>query len=184
MKKLLSFVSRTVVPVIVLPLVLSACGASSEQEIQQWMDQTKQQTRPSIPKLKEPKDFIPFSYEKKDELDPFNQMKLQSALAKLNPGNAHGVKPDLDRRREALEEVPLDIVKMVGTITQGGVRYALVEVDGKAVNQVKVGNYIGQNYGKIIAVNDDSIEIKEIYLDAGGDWAERAQKLELQEAKK
>jgi len=176
MKKLLSVIS--------LPFVLAACGASSEQEVQQWMDQTKAETRPSIPRLKEPKDFIPFSYDQKDELDPFNPMKLQSALAKMNPGSAHGIKPDLDRRREALESVPLDVMTMVGTITQGGMHYALIEINGKSVSQVKAGNYIGQNYGLITKVNDDSIEIKEIYLDAGGDWAERAQKLELQEAKK
>lgn len=170
--------------VLLVPLGLSACGGNSDQEVQQWMEQTKLATRPSIPKLKEPKDFIPFTYDKRDQPDPFNQMKLQSALAKLNPGNAHGIKPDLDRRREALESVPLDIVRMVGTITQGGVHYALIEVDNKGVSQVKAGNYIGQNYGLITKVNDDSIEIKEIYLDAGGDWAERVQKLELQEAKK
>jgi len=175
MKKLLS--------VLALPLVLSACGAGSDQEVQQWMDKVKSETRPAIPKLKEPKDFIPFSYDKKDEIDPFNPMKLQAALAKMNPGNAHGIKPDLDRRREALESVPLDIIRMVGTITQGGIHYALVEVDRKGVNQIKAGNYIGQNYGLVTKVNDDSIEIKEIYLDAGGDWAERVQKLELQEAK-
>ena len=174
---------RKLLCVISLPLVLSACGSSSEQEVQQWMDQVKQETRPSIPKLKEPKDFNPFSYDKKDEIDPFNAMKLQSALAKMNPGNAHGIKPDLDRRREALESVPLDVVRMVGTITEGGVHYALIEVDHKGVSHVKAGNYIGQNYGLITKINDDSIEIKEIYLDAGGDWAERVQKLELQEAK-
>jgi len=169
---------------MLLPLGLAACGDSSNQEIQAWMDKTKQETVASIPPLKEPKEFIPFNYDKKDEADPFNPVKLQSALAKMSPGNAHGIKPDLDRRREALESIPLDVIKMVGTITQGGVHYALVEVDGKAVNQVKAGNYIGQNYGLITKVNDDSLEIKEIYLDAGGDWSERVQKIELQEAKK
>lgn len=176
MKKLLCIVS--------VPFILAACGNGSDQEVQQWMDQTKAETRPSIQKLKEPKDFIPFTYDKKDESDPFNPMKLQSALAKLNPGNAHGIQPDLDRRREALESVPLDVLKMVGTITQGGVHYALIEVDHRIVSQVRAGNYIGQNYGLITKVNDDSIDIKEIYLDAGGDWAERVQKLELQEASK
>ena len=167
-----------------LPLLLAACGNSNEQEVQQWMDKTRQETRPSIPKLKEPKDFIPFSYDKKNEIDPFNPGKLQSAFNKLNPGNGNGIKPDLDRRREALEAVPMDVIKMVGTITKGGVHYALVEVDGKGVNQVKAGNYIGQNYGLITKVSDEAIEVKEIYLDAGGDWAERVQNLELQEAKK
>ena len=176
MKKLLS--------ILALPLVLAACGASSEQEVQQWMDHTRQATRQMVPKLKEPKAFIPFSYDKKDQIDPFNPVKLQAALAKMNPGTAHGIKPDTDRRREALESVPLDVMKMVGTITLGGIHYALIEVNGKTVSQVRPGNYIGQNYGLITKVTDEAIEIKEIYLDAGGDWAERAQTLELQEAQK
>lgn len=167
-----------------VPLVLAGCGASNEQEVQQWMDQTKADTRPSIPKLKEPKDFTPFSYDKKTELDPFNATKLQLALAKMNPGTGNGVKPDMDRRREALEAVPLDAMVMVGTITQGGVKYALLAVDGKQVSYVHVGNYIGQNYGKITKITDEEVELNEIYLDAGGDWAERTQRLELQEAKK
>ena len=167
-----------------VPLVLAGCGASNEQEVQQWMDQTKADTRPSIPKLKEPKDFTPFSYDKKTELDPFNSTKLQLALAKMNPGTGNGVKPDMDRRREALEAVPLDAMVMVGTITQGGVKYALLAVDGKQVSYVHVGNYIGQNYGKITKITDEEVELNEIYLDAGGDWAERTQRLELQEAKK
>lgn len=169
--------------IMLLPFVLAACGESSEQEVQQWMDKTRQDTVPSIQTLKEPKDFIPFVYDKKAEPDPFNPTKLQSALAKLNPGSAHGIRPDLDRRREALESIPLDALKMVGTLALGGVKYALLQAD-KGVYQVKMGNYVGQNFGLVTKVNDDSIELKEIYLDSGGDWAERVQTLELQEAKK
>jgi type IV pilus assembly protein PilP len=169
---------------LALPITLSACGGSGDQEVQRWMDVVKKETRPSIPKLVEPKEFIPFTYDKKDELDPFNPAKLQSALAKMNPGSAHGIRPDLDRRKEALEAFPLDALKMVGTLTQGPNHYALLEADGKGVYQVKAGNYVGQNFGLVTKVNEDSIEIKEIYLDSGGDWAERTQKLELQEAPK
>jgi len=170
--------------VALMPIMLAACSENGEQEVQRWMDRTKLETRSSISKLAEPKDFIPVTYDKKDELDPFNPAKLQSALAKMNPGSAHGVRPDLDRRREALESFPLDALKMVGTLTQGSNHYALLEADKKGIYQVKAGNYIGQNFGLVTKVNDDSVEIKEIYLDSGGDWAERTQKLELQEAKK
>jgi type IV pilus assembly protein PilP len=167
-----------------IPFTLTACSEGGQKEVQQWMDKVKQETHPFIPKLAEPKDFIPFTYDQKDELDPFNPGKLQSLLAKMNPGTAHGVKPDLERRREALESFPLDTLKMVGTISKGNTLYALLEADAKGVFQVKVGNYIGQDFGLITKVNPDSVEIKEIYLDSGGDWAERNQKLELQEARK
>ena len=169
---------------MLLPLGLAACGDSSMQEVQQWMDKTKQETRTAIPKLKEPKEFIPFVYDKKEQIDPFNPAKLLSALAKMNPGNAHGIKPDLDRRREALEYVPMDVLVMVGTLTQGNNQYALLQVDGKGVSKVKAGNYVGQNFGLVTRVNEDSIDIKEIVLDSAGDWSERLTKLELQEAKK
>lgn len=165
-------------------LMLTACGDDGRKELQQWMDKVKQETHPFVPKLVEPKDFLPFTYDKKEELDPFNPAKLQSVLAKMNPGTAHGIKPDLDRRREALESFPLDALKMVGTLTKDTTQYALIEADGKSVYQVKAGNYIGQDFGLVTKVNPDSIEVKEIYLDSGGDWAERNQKLELQEAKK
>jgi type IV pilus assembly protein PilP len=170
--------------VALLPFALIACTGESEREVKAWMNEVKQETHASIPKLIEPKEFIPFTYDKKSVLDPFNIGKLQSALAKLKPGSAHGVSPDLDRRKEALEAYPLDTLKMVGTITKGSTNYALIEADNKGIYEVKPGNYMGQDFGLVTKVNDDSVDIKEIYLDSGGDWAERTQKLELQEAKK
>lgn len=170
--------------IMTLPVLLSACSKHGEKEVQAWMDKTRQETMPSIPKLKEPKAFVPIGYDQKDRADPFNAMKLQSALAKMKPGNGHGVQPDLDRRKEALESIALDTLKMVGTMNKGKEHFALLEVDSKAVYPVKVGSYIGENFGRITKITDDRIEIKEIYLDSGGDWAERTQKLDLQEAKK
>ncbi len=171
-------------PLALISFLLAACGNSGEQEIQQWMNKVKQETRPYVAPIKEPKDFVPFTYEKISQIDPFNTAKLQSALAKMNPGSAHGIRPDVDRRKEVLEFVPLDDLKIVGTLSKGLNRYALLEASSKGVYQVKAGNYVGQNFGLVTKVNDDSVEIKEIYLDANGDWAERAQKLELQETKK
>lgn len=167
-----------------IPFMLTGCEEDGQKQLQHWMDKIKQETRPFIPKLVESKGFIPFTYDQKDELDPFNPAKLRSIFAKMNPGTAHGIKPDLDRRREALESFPLDTLKMVGTLTKGATEHALIEVDSKAIYPVKAGNYIGQDFGLVTKVNPDSVEIKEIYLDSGGDWTERTQKLELQEAKK
>ncbi len=167
-----------------LSLCLSGCGDSNTQAVQKWMEMTKNQTRPMLPKLSEPKKFIPFSYDEKDQIDPFNPAKLMAALSKMRMQGGHGLKPDMDRRREALEANSLDTLKMVGTLTKGRFHYALLQSDLKVVYQVKAGNYVGQNFGLITRVNDDSVEIKEIVLDAAGDWVERMSKLELQEAKK
>jgi type IV pilus assembly protein PilP len=164
-------------------VMLSGCGDSSNQEVQQWMTEVKQQTRVAIPKLSEPKKFAPFTYEAKGELDPFNAAKLAIALAKLKSSADNPLKPDMERRREPLESFPLDTLKMVGLLQKPGLSFALIQAD-KTVFQAKVGNYIGQNFGMITNITESEIEIKEIVQDAAGEWVERIAKLELQETKK
>lgn len=94
-----------------------------------------------------------------------------------------GLKPDFDRRKEPLENYPLDTIRMVGTLQKPGLNYALLQVD-KSVFQAKVGNYIGENFGMITKITESEVELKEIVRDASGEWVERQAKLELQENKK
>ncbi|MGH8808250.1 MAG: pilus assembly protein PilP, partial [Noviherbaspirillum sp.] len=150
------------------------------QEVKQWMDEVKSQTPVSVQKLPEPKTFAPFTYSGKNEPDPYSPAKLSAALAKLQANSSSAIKPDLSRRKDPLENHPLDSIKMVGTLEKPGLSYALLQVD-KAVFQVKVGNYIGQNFGMITRITDTQVELKEIVRDAAGDWTERKAKLELQE---
>jgi type IV pilus assembly protein PilP len=134
--------------------------------------------------LPEPKKFSPFTYGGKGEPDPFSPAKLSIALAKAQDVAGTGkLKPDLERRKEPLENYPLDSIRMVGTLQKPGLSYALLQVD-KAVFQVKVGNYIGQNFGKIVRITENEVDLKEIVRDASGEWVERDAKLELQENKK
>lgn len=162
---------------------LAGCGDGGVQEVKQWMEDVQKQTPVSVRKLPEPKKFTPFVYAGKDEVDPYNSAKLTVVLAKLQANSSSSLKPDLERRKEPLENYPLDSVKMVGTLEKPGLSYALLQVD-KAVFQVKVGNYVGQNFGMITKITDTEVELKEIVRDASGDWIERKAKLELQENKK
>jgi type IV pilus assembly protein PilP len=166
---------------VALPAVLAGCGDGGIAELQQWMSQTRSQVRPVVPKLAEPKKFTPFSYAGKNGMDPTSPAKIAEALAQQ--GGAGHFKPDLERRREALESYPLDTLKMVGTLRKASDNYALVQAD-HAIFRAKVGNYLGQNLGRITAITDSEIELKETVQDASGEWVERNAKLELQESKK
>jgi type IV pilus assembly protein PilP len=84
------------------------------------------------------------------------------------------------RRKEPLEAYPLDAMAMVGSVERGGRRYALMKVD-KLLYQVKAGDYLGQNYGKITKISETDIVLREIVQDAAGEWIERPTTLELQE---
>ncbi len=169
---------------LLLPLLtLAGCGDNGLTEVREWMDGVKKQTRVIIPKISEPKVYVPVAYSGKDQVDPFNPNKLLAALAKIRAESDNGLKPDMNRRREALEAFPLDVLKMVGIIEKPNMKNALIQVD-KSIYQAKIGNYVGQNFGMITKITDTDIEIKEIVQDAAGDWTERMTKLELQEAKK
>jgi type IV pilus assembly protein PilP len=160
--------------------ILSGCGDGGVQEVKQWMDEVKRQTPVSVQKIPAPKTFTPFTYTGKNEPDPYSPAKLSGALAKLQANSNSTIKPDLNRRKDPLENYPLDTIKMVGTLEKPGLSYALLQVD-KAVFQAKVGNYVGQNFGMITRIGATEVELREIVRDAAGEWTERKAKLELQE---
>jgi type IV pilus assembly protein PilP len=165
-------------------LALFGCGDGGVQEVQQWMDDTKRETKVVVPKVSEPKKFTPFIYEARNAIDPYDPAKLEVALAKAMARSSNSAfKPDLNRRREPLESYPLDTVKMVGTLNRQGLSYALLQAD-RTIYHVKMGNYVGQNFGMITAISENEVELKEIVQDAVGDWIERKAKLELQESGK
>ncbi|UGQ46776.1 pilus assembly protein PilP [Massilia endophytica] len=161
-------------------LLLSACGDSDVQEVRQWMKEVDAQTRVAVKPLEEPKTFVPFAYAAQDAPDPFSPNKLLAELAKARPGG--GIQPDTGRRKEFLEGFPLDTMKMVGTLAKGGVTYALLQVD-RSVYQVRQGQHLGQNFGLITSISEDTVNVKELVQDATGDWVERMSKLELQDSK-
>ncbi|RJX31746.1 MAG: pilus assembly protein PilP [Oxalobacter sp.] len=175
--------SRKVGLGLIVIVTFALMGCSQEAQIRDWMEQTKRQTPVSVPKIPEPKTYAPFTYTRKDAIDPFNSVKLSMALAKLRAQSGKGLRPDMERRREPLEQFPLDTVRMVGTLERPGLAYAILQVD-KAIFQVKVGNYVGQNFGMVTGITEDAVELKEIVQDASGEWVERKARLELQESKK
>src|SRR5256885_5441500 len=76
-----------------------------------------------------------------------------------------------------------DLMTMVGSLDKKGVPTALVRV-GTLLYQVRAGNYLGQNYGKVTRITETSIQLREIVQDGSGDWIERNSTLELQEGRK
>ena len=69
---------------------------------------------------------------------------------------------------------------MVGSLIKSGQPVALVRVDN-LIYQVRVGNYLGQNYGRINEVTESSLVLREIVQDAAGEWIERTATLQLSE---
>lgn len=173
--------SKHLLPALLGVALLAGCSESDVAEVNTWMDGVKKTTKVNVEPISEPKTFIPFAYGVRDEIDPFDANKLLAELARA-AANDNPLRPDPNRRKEFLETFPIDTMKMVGTMNKGGVSYGLIQID-RAVYQVKAGQRLGQNFGMVTGVAEAAISITETVQDAGGEWVERASKLELQESK-
>lgn len=166
--------------------IASALGGcdSGSQDIRAWMDETRRNTPVISAKLEQPKKFEPFRYEASGDVDPFSIAKLKVGLTTAGPDRGNdALRPDTSRRREPLEAFPLDNLAMVGSLHRGGVNVALLRTD-TALHQVRVGNYIGQNFGRVLQISEAEVAIREVVQDAAGDWVQRDTALRLQESAK
>mgnify|MGYP001026639466 FL=1 len=164
-------------------LGLLGCDASGEGELREWMALERAQTQPRVTPLTEPKQFVPQQYKVRTEFEPFNPQRLTLALRRDSTqiaSNAALIAPELARRKEPLEAFPLDAMAMVGSLMKAGKPTALLKVDN-LIYQVGIGDYLGQNYGRITSITETAVQLREIVQDATGDWMERAASLELQE---
>jgi type IV pilus assembly protein PilP len=171
---------------LVAAAALSACSTSDEEEIRRWMAQERAQTKPRVQPIPEPKQFQPQAYTGDTGMEPFSNQKLTQALKReADSGSATAalIAPELNRRKEPLESFPLDTMVMVGSLMKQGQPVALVRVDN-LLYQVRPGNYLGQNYGRITKVSETELVLRELVQDAAGEWVERTATLQLQEKSK
>lgn len=155
---------------------VAACGGEPHSDLRQFVKESENLPHGRIPPLPEVKPYEPVSYSAFDLTDPFKPRKIEPPK-----GTGGSLAPDLNRRREPLEAYPLESLKMVGTLEQKKEVYALVKAPDNTLYRVKPGNYLGQNFGRIVGIDESSIKLKEILQDAGGTWEEKNQTLLLQE---
>jgi type IV pilus assembly protein PilP len=160
-------------------MLMQGCAADQD-ELQQWMEQQRRDVKPSVEALSPPKKFIPQAYVALSNVEPFSSQKLTVALKQEARQPNSLLAAEINRRKEALEAYPIDSMSMVGSVVRGGRPYALLRVDN-LLYQVKPGDYLGQNYGKIIKISETDVAFREIVQDAAGEWIERMSALQLQE---
>ncbi|MCE2970499.1 MAG: pilus assembly protein PilP [Burkholderiales bacterium] len=167
---------------LLLSAALAGCWGSSEDELRRWMDDVRKQTKSGVEPLPEPKRFVPRPYDARATVDPFDPGRSVVALDRQQRARAgaSAVRPDLDRPREPLESLPLEQIRMVGYLrSRAGSPIGLVD-PGTGTTQIRVGQYMGQNFGLVTGISETEISLKEIVQDASGEWVERPAKLELQ----
>jgi type IV pilus assembly protein PilP len=167
------------IPLVVVSSLLSACGGSMA-DLDQFIAETKQAHHGVVDPLPDFPEYQMFTYDAQDSRDPFRpQTDVGAELATTE--NYSGPRPEATRRREALENYPVDALKMVGLLQQKKQTWGLVRDPDGTIHRVQPGNYAGQNHGKIIQVSETKIHIVELVPDGLSGWVNREAQLAMAE---
>lgn len=152
-----------------LAALVAACS-NDTRELQEYIDSVKARPGGRIEPLPEVKPAPTFAYVPGDRRSPFMPDTPEQRVSG-DPNAVQG--PDPNRPREFLEQFPLDTMKMVGTLNSQGNSFGLVQTADGLIHRVTVGNHIGQNYGRIMAITESEIQLVEIIPDGLGSFLER-----------
>lgn len=166
--------------VLGLVLALAGCGRGitstpgDAPNLEEWVANVKAKPAPPLAPLPVMQQFETFEYAAQNLRDPFSD-----AFTTQDSGS--GPRPDSHRRKQTLEQFPLDSLSMVGTIGKGGNLVGLVVAPDKVVYRVQPGVYLGQNDGRVTAVFPNRIELVELVPDGAGGWLERPATVALED---
>ena len=168
-------------PFLILSLLLiSISGCDTQDKLADLKNYTltaRQKPTGTIEPLPQFDPYEIFTYRAAMLRDPF-QLTVKSTAIKT-PKNPH-LKPDEKRLKQFLEQFPLNDLNMVGTLSNQTSSFALIR--GPAgISRVKLGDYLGQNNGRVVLIGADRVELVEIVPDGDGGWSERPQVIPLKE---
>ena len=170
---------RALSAMMVAVLFLFGCGGEQFSDLKTFVKESSEGMSGRVEPIPEVRQFEPFAYNAFDLSDPF---KPRKTVADTRGGTGGGPRPDLNRRKEALEAFPLESLQMVGTLEQKQVRFALIKTPDNNLYRVKSGNYLGQNFGVVTSISESTVTLKEVIQDSSsGSWTERTSSLQLLE---
>lgn len=159
---------------------LSACIGSSMDDLHAYIAEVKARPPQDIKPLKKIVHIESFIYNDRGRRDPFDPgMGIEEEKTEAISDTGPGLRPDPLRRKEELEQFPLDTLRMVGTLNQNQQTWALVKSQDTTIHRVQPGNYMGQNHGQITQVSEDKVELTEIVPDGRGSYQERQASISL-----
>ena len=156
----------------ILTLFVIGCSSGQGDDLDKFMADAGKGMSTAVPPLPQVKPYEPLQYNADKVLsNPFKSKKVSGKLA-----------PNLNRPRQPLEAYPLESLKYVGSISRNKLIYALIKAPDNSVQQLKLGNYLGTNYGLVTKITESALVLKELVLDqASGDWVEQTTTMNLQE---
>lgn len=164
---------KSAIAMMIAATVLVAGCSTKDSDLEEFIARTKQEQPGGVEPLPEVKPYESFTYADQARRSPFVPGGASAAF--------QGVRPDVERNREFLEQFSLDTLTMVGTLKLGARNYGLIRTRDGLVHRVLPGNYLGQNDGRITSIEPSRINVTEIVPDGLGGYMERSAALALNE---
>lgn len=164
---------------LMVPLFLG-CGTSDHGDLQTWMDESSKGLKGKVAPVPEIQTYEPVAYTAMELLSPFDASKIEPEGRKRGGAGSSG--PDFgarEARNNIMEKYPLESMTVIGYMNINNKPMAAVQVE-QMVKQVKIGDYIGLDFGVIVGITDQEVVIRESVEDSGGEWLERTSTLRLQ----
>ncbi len=152
--------------------LMGGCSTGDEfADIKKFMDEVDAKPKGRIDPLPEFQAYQAFAYSAGDLRSPFEP---PVEVKPIDPSKkSPDVKPDLNRIKQYLEQFNMTQLAMVGTLSQGSAFYGLVRDVRGGVHRVQTGDYMGSDHGRVVAIDENTIEMIEIVADGTGGWIER-----------
>ena len=159
---------------------LSGCVERNMSDLEAYSQQVLARKGSRIDELPPVEPYEVYAYSSTDGVDPFEPFYKEEPPPPPSVAAATGgIRPNLDRNREELENFSLDSLRMMGTLELNEELWGIVRSPDGTIHRVQVGNYVGRNHGKIVGISEESIDLNEIIQDGRGGWQERDAALAL-----
>ncbi len=173
---------------VAIAVLLNGCGNKEMAELKKYAESTLAKPGRPVEPLPPIKPFVRYLYnaEKEGLRDPFEPFFFgisggESSESLEDNGQDRYVQEILTHNKEELEYFELDSLRMVGTLEESGKLWGIIKDQDGLIYKISNGNYMGRNFGKVEAIEEGEIRLREIIQGPNGKWAERAAKLSLEE---
>ena len=159
--------------------LLTACGESKLNDLEQYIADARTKHQGTIEPLPAITQYETYRYHADQLRDPFKPSV--SLVKSISLKSRNGISPNEKRNKEELEKYALESLSMVGVMHNQGLTWGIIKAPDNSIYRVRKGNYMGLNHGRIAAIKENKIELKEIVSDGLGGWIERPNKIVISE---
>lgn len=178
--------ARALLAGVVISMASGCIWVEDTSDLSRFVTDVQAKPKGKIEPLPTFEPYHSFVYQGASLRDPFVPLvRVVSTLADVELDDSDGLQPDQNRPRSYLEQFAVDQLSMVGTIgkAENDFFWALVLDDNREIHRVKIGDYLGLDFGRVVAVSDQQLDLLEIISNGRGGWMQRPRIIELAEQK-